>query len=106
MMRVQVRKQLLENGEVLFRITEANGELVDRWIPTDPFLGSLDKGGFELRSDAVAFSLGVDTVRAEAGLFDPSVSRSIHRERDAQDEVKQGRPRADQRPRVLAFEAA
>jgi len=106
MMRTQVRKQELGSGEIVWRITEANGELVNRWIPTDPFLGSLDRGGFELRSDAVAFSLGIDTVRAEEGLFGPEVSRSIRSERAAQDVVKQGRPRADQQPRVLAFEAA
>jgi len=53
-----------------------------------------------------AIAVLVDTATVEQGLFDPNVSRSILRERAAQDQVRQGRPRADQRPRVLAFEAA
>jgi hypothetical protein len=105
-MRTQVRRQELESGEIVWRVCEASGQLVDRWLPLEPLIGALDKSGFGTWSDARSFALGVDAVRAEAGLFDPNVSRSIQVERAAQDEVKQGRPRADQRPRVLAFEVA
>jgi hypothetical protein len=105
-MRAQILLQRLPSGDLSYRICESDGELVARWMPGGPLLGALDKGGFDLYSDALSFKLGIDLVRAEAGMFDPEVSMSIRLERAAQDEVKQGRPKADQRPRVLLFEAA
>jgi hypothetical protein len=68
-MRVQVRQQQLGNGSVRWRLTESDGELVCRWLPQEPVVGSLDRGGFAEYTDACGFALGVDLIRAEAGLL-------------------------------------
>ena len=68
-MRTQILLQRLPEGPV-WRVCEADHELVSRWLPLGPFLGALDEGGFKTRRDARAFALGVDRVRAEAGLLD------------------------------------
>jgi hypothetical protein len=88
-MRVQLRRQPLESGD-LWRLCEADGELVSRWLPLEPFLGALDAGGFETRRDALAFALGVNLVRAEAGLLDLT-ARDIHAERTELDADQRGR---------------
>jgi hypothetical protein len=67
-MRVQLRRQLV-GSKTWWRLTEADGELVDRWLPNEGPLESLDQGGFEDFSDARGFALAVDGVRARAGLL-------------------------------------
>ena len=68
-MRTQVRRQELEDGRVRWRLTEADRQPVSRWLPWEPFVGALDHGGFGSLQDARAFALGVDRVRAAAGLL-------------------------------------
>jgi len=80
-MRVEVRRQQLPEGDVLWRLTEQDGELVTRWLPLEPIIGALDKGGFPECLDARSFALGVDLIRAEAGLLDDLDARDIDRER-------------------------
>jgi hypothetical protein len=92
--RVEVRRQQLEDGSVTWRLTESDGELVCRWLPLEPFVGSLDRGGFAEYRDAVGFGLGVDLIRAEAGLLGELDALAIDRERAKQDGDQRGRPRA------------
>jgi hypothetical protein len=72
-MRTQVRRQELESGEIVWRITEADGRAACRWLPLEPVIGALDRGGFGNSRDASSFALGVDLVRAEAGLLELTV---------------------------------
>jgi hypothetical protein len=58
----------------------------------DP-LGALDRGGFDERSDAAAFALGVDRWRAELGLIGETVAE-IDEERAALDSYRTGKPLA------------
>ena len=94
--RVHVER-ILEGGDeaVTYRICEANGKLCDCWLPgvelPDPD-GPLDRGGFELESDAKSFALGVDRERAYHGLLSVTVE-AIDRDRAALDWTKQSRPR-------------
>jgi hypothetical protein len=104
-MRVQVRRQQLEDGSVLWRLTESDGELVTRWLPLEPFVGSLDRGGFTEHGDAVGFALGIDLIRAEAGLLGELDALTVNRERAKQDGDHRGRPRALS-PTIPQFVAA
>jgi hypothetical protein len=104
-MRIQLRRQLVDS-KTLWRLTESDGELVDRWLPDEGPGPSVDAGGFEERLDALGFALSIDRERARAGLLGDLTVGDIDAERSALDEVKRGRPRADQQPHVLAFEAA
>jgi hypothetical protein len=63
-MRVQILRQ-----EALWRVVEADGEVVVRWLPQEPLLGALDRGGFGDRRDARSFALAIHQIRAEAGLL-------------------------------------
>ena len=103
-MRVQLRRQPLESGD-LWRLCEADGELVVRWLPLEPFGGALDRGGFDLYSDALAFALGVDWVRAAAGILGDLDARAIDIERLELDADRQGR-RPAPLPLGPLFEAA
>ena len=97
-MRTQVRLQRFPGGRA-FRVTEADGSPVVRWLPLGPYEGPLDDGGFATFRDARAFALGVDLVRAEAGLCDERIIRAERAELDDE--------RRTQRPMDLpAFEAA
>jgi hypothetical protein len=104
-MRVQLRRQQLESGDDLWRLCEADGELVVRWLPLEPFGGALDRGGFPEYLDAVAFALGVDWVRAEAGILGDLDARAIDIERLELDADRQGR-RPAPLPLGPMFEAA
>lgn len=68
----------------VYRVVEENGERCDCWLPglevPDPD-GDLDRLGFDSRSDAAAFALGVDWIRAEAGLLPGVTTADIDRER-------------------------
>ncbi len=94
-MRVEVCQGCDDDGETIYRLREADGELVDCWAPgienRDP-LGALDRGGFSERGDAVAFSLGVDRWRAEVGLIEQTVA-DIDAERHALDSYGGGKGR-------------
>ena len=100
-----MRRQLLEDGSVLWRLTDSDGELVSRWLPQEPFMGALDRGGFAEYTDAVAFALGVDLVRAEAGVLGDLDARAIDNERLELDADRQGR-RPAPLPLGPLFEAA
>ncbi|MBW2191929.1 MAG: hypothetical protein JRG93_20560 [Deltaproteobacteria bacterium] len=63
-MRVRIRRR-----ETLWRVVEADGEVVVRWLPLEPFQGALDRGGFDDRQDARSFALAIHQIRAEAGLL-------------------------------------
>jgi hypothetical protein len=93
-MRVQLRRQQLGNGSVRWRLTESDGELVTRWLPLEPFVGALDRGGFAEFTDAKGFALGIDLIRAEHGLLGELDALAIDRERAKQDGDQRGRPRA------------
>jgi len=84
-MRSQVLLQRLPSGGLSFRVCEADREPVTRWLPLGPVLSALDEGGFESFQDALAFALGIDLVRAEAGLLD------LHAERTELDADQRGR---------------
>jgi hypothetical protein len=90
-MRAQVLLQRLPTGDLSFRVCEADREPVTRWLPLGPVLSALDEGGFESFQDALAFALGIDQVRAEAGLLGPQVRRAIATERDELDADRRGR---------------
>jgi hypothetical protein len=79
-MRVQLRRQLV-GSKTWWRLTESDGELVDRWLPNEGPLESLDKGGFEDFSDARGFALAVDGVRARAGLLRGVIAVDVGRRR-------------------------
>jgi hypothetical protein len=53
-------------------------------------LSALDEGGFESFQDALAFALGIDLVRAEAGFLELTAS-DIHAERTELDADQRGR---------------
>ncbi|MBW2190688.1 MAG: hypothetical protein JRG93_14050 [Deltaproteobacteria bacterium] len=93
-MRTQIRLQRLPEGPV-WRVCEADRQPVSRWLPWEPFIGALDEGGFDSYGDARKFALGVDRVRAEAGLLEIT-------ERTELDADQRGR----RRPALAAFEAA
>jgi hypothetical protein len=92
-MRVQVRRQELESGAVIWRIAESDGQPVCRWLPDEPIVRPLDGGGFENYSDARGFSLGVDLIRSEHGLLSDADALEVRAERDLQDVDQRGRPR-------------
>jgi hypothetical protein len=103
-MRVQLRRQRLESGD-LWRVCEADGLPVSTWLPTEPFMGALDRGGFGDYQDALAFKFGVDWHRAAAGLLTGLTARDVDRERDVLDEDRRGRTPAPL-PIGPLFEAA
>jgi hypothetical protein len=77
---------------------ELDGELVRSWLPgiePDDRSGPLDRGGFERRADASAFSLGVDHERAFHGHLEGVTTIDIDKEREALD-----RPRPKEEPVV------
>jgi len=78
--RVQVVRFEVLLSEPIFRLCEADGSLCIRWLPDENSDGPLDFGGFESRHDAEAFRLGVDLIRAEAGLL-TEMAADIQRER-------------------------
>jgi hypothetical protein len=104
-MRVEIRRQQLRDGTVLWRLTEQDGELVTRWLPLEPFVGALDRGGYTEFADARAFALGVDLIRAEAGILGDLDARAIDIERLELDADRQGR-RPAPLPLGPLFEAA
>jgi hypothetical protein len=104
-MRVEIRRQVLPRGAVLWRLTEQDGELVSRWLPLEPFVGALDRGGFPTYADARSFALGIDLIRAEQGLLGDLEARAIDIERAALDEDRRGRSPAPL-PAGPLFEAA
>jgi hypothetical protein len=73
-----------------YRLCEADGTVCVNWLPglepNDPE-GPLDRGGFESRSDAEGFRLGVDYERSLFGLIAESVEE-IDRERAQLDDVR------------------
>jgi hypothetical protein len=73
-----------------FRLCEADGTVCVNWLPglepNDPE-GPLDRGGFESRSDAEGFRLGIDRERSLFGLIAESVEE-IDRERAQLDDVR------------------
>jgi len=101
----------LDAGETTTRGALAEGrgppvfEKVTRWLPLEPMIGALDRGGFEEYPDARAFALGVDTIRREAGLFDDLEAHAIDIERDELDVSKRGKAPAPL-PDPPLFEAA
>jgi len=97
-MRTQIRLQRLDSGD-LWRVCEADGLPVSRWLPWEPFGGALDEGGFDGFLDARSFALGVDRVRSEAGLL-PGVDVTAE-QLELDDDQRRAR-----RPKVEAFEAA
>jgi hypothetical protein len=103
-MRVQLRRQRLESGD-LWRVCEADGLPVSRWLPLEPFEGALDRGGFVEFGNARSFALGVDLIRAEGGFLGDLTTRDINRERDVLDEDRRGRTPAPL-PDLPLFEAA
>jgi len=98
-MRAKILRQRLPTGRLSFRICEADGEPVVRWLPGDPFIGALDGGGFDSYGDARSFSLGIDAVRSAAGLLPGA---DVAAERAELDDDR----RCARQPKVEAFEAA
>ena len=76
--RVEAVREVSEAESLTYRLVEQDGRLVECWLPgienLDPE-GPLDRGGFDLQSDAVAFALGVDRERALHGLIAKSVEQ-------------------------------
>jgi len=70
---------------ILWRVVEeGTSRPVDCWLPglenPDPE-GDLDRGGFDSKVDAEAFRLGVDWIRAEAGMLPGMTTADIDAER-------------------------
>jgi hypothetical protein len=79
----------LYNGESpTYRLCEPDGTVCDNWLPglepPDPE-GPLDRGGFESRSDADGFRLGIDRERALFGLLPGVTVDDIDAERERLD---------------------
>jgi hypothetical protein len=53
----------------IFRLYEDDGTVCVAWLPDEYPHGPLDGGGFDSRSDAQTFKLGVDYERALHGLI-------------------------------------
>jgi hypothetical protein len=104
-MRVEIRRQQLRDGTVLWRLTEQDGEMLRRWLPLEPIVAPLDRGGYTEFADARAFALGVDLIRAEAGLLGDLDARAVVIERAELDEDRRGRTPAPL-PDLPAYEAA
>jgi hypothetical protein len=98
-MRVQLRRQLV-GSKTWWRLTESDGELVDRWHPNEGPLEPLDRGGFEDFSDARGFALAIDGVRARAGLLGEMTVADIDSERTCL-----GARTRHRAPKALAYEA-
>lgn len=66
-----------------YRLCETDGTVCDCWLPglelPEPL--PLDRGGFESRSDAQGFKLGIDRERALFGLLPGLTVEDIDRER-------------------------
>jgi hypothetical protein len=88
--RVQLRRQSIDR-KTLWRLVEADGGLVTWWLPSEGPLEVLDQGGFESFADALGFGLGVDWVRAQAGLLGDLTIADVDRERAELDEDRRGR---------------
>lgn len=95
-MRASIRLQQLDS-ETRWRLCEADGELLDRWLPWEEPVGALDRGGFLKLADAQGFALGVDWERARAGVLGDMNTDDIDRERALLDNDKAGRPPGAQR---------
>jgi hypothetical protein len=91
-MRVRLMRQLV-GSTTLWRLTESDGELVDRWLPNEGPGESLDAGGFESYADAAGFALAIDWVRAQAGLLGDLTIADVDREHAKLDEDRRGRHR-------------
>jgi hypothetical protein len=102
--RVQLRSQQL-GPETWWRITEADGALVARWLPRESAKGPLDKGGFLQYMNARAFALGVDWIRAQAGILDGVTTDDVDLERATLDEDRRGKAPA-QPPDLPMYGAA
>jgi len=102
-MRTQILLQRHPDGH-LCRVCEADGRVVTRWLPREPVVGALDKGGFPGFEDARAFALGVDLICAERGLLSGLRATDIEHERTKLDRGR-GRPSPEPEDPPL-FEAA
>jgi hypothetical protein len=89
-MRATLRLQRLDS-EIRWRICESDGVLLTQWLPWEEPNGCLDRGGFIKFQDALAFALGIDWVRAEAGVLGDTTVRDIDLERAALDEDRRGK---------------
>jgi hypothetical protein len=103
-MRATLRLQQL-GQETRWRVCELDGSLLRQWLPDEEPNGCLDRGGFHELADAQGFALGIDWVRAEAGVLGVTTVRDIDLERAALDEDRRGKARPP-RPDALVFEAA
>ncbi len=95
--------QRLPGGD-LWRVCEADGRPVTRWLPWEEREGALDKGGFSDFEDARGFALAIDLIRAERGLVSGFRATDIEAERATLDRGR-GRPSLELESPQL-FEAA
>ena len=77
---MRIRVERIEEGDpwgeifVTYRLVERDGSVCVCWLPgLEPDEEPLDFGGFEQRTDAEAFKLGIDRERALFGLIPESV---------------------------------
>ena len=88
-----------------YRLCEADGRPCCRWLPWEPATGPLDKGGFPDLEDALAFALGIDRHRAEAGLIGGRSVQDIDQERHELDGDRRKR-RYETKPAIPEFAVA
>jgi hypothetical protein len=85
---VRIRVERIEEGEpwgesfVTYRLCEQDGTVCCNWLPGIELDGEpLDCGGFESKSDAQGFALGIDRERALFGLLPGLTVEDIDHER-------------------------
>ena len=67
----------------IWRVVEVDGLPSRRWLPHEPAEGApLDRYGFDSFFGALFFSLGIDWIRADAGLLEGVTADDVERERE------------------------
>ena len=88
---------LTESGDSLFMIEESDGCPVTRWLPWENPDPCLCLAQFVELNDAIGFALGLDLVRAEAGILEES-PREIQQLRCQLDRGRPGRQKQSEKP--------
>jgi len=94
---VVVEYILTETGDSLFVLEESDGLPVTTWLPGENPDPCLCLAQFVELADARGFALGIDLIRAEAGLLAESVCE-IQKLRHGLDQGRPGRQKASEKP--------
>lgn len=95
---VVVEYILTETGDSLFMLEEGDGgHPVQRWLPWENPDPCLCLAQFVELADARGYALGIDLIRAEAGILEESVCQ-IEQLRRGLDRGRPGRPKQSEKP--------